>query len=57
MLVELDPHLGFGEHFREEALAGHEGLQTVVDAVQLDQVKGIEDHLIIVGAAVQLIED
>ena len=22
MLVELDPHLGFGEHFREEALAG-----------------------------------
>jgi hypothetical protein len=56
MLVELDPRLGLGEHLLKEALASHQGVRTLVDAVELEQVKGIEDHLIIVGPAMQLVE-
>jgi hypothetical protein len=49
------PTSGLASTFARRPLraAGHKGVRTLVDAVQLDQVKGIEDHLIIVGAAVQ----
>jgi hypothetical protein len=50
MLVELDPGLRLGEHLLEEVLASLQGVWTLVDAVELKQVKGIENHLIIAGA-------
>ena len=39
MFIELDPDLGHGKQLLEYAFAGHQGVRTLVDAVQLEQAR------------------
>jgi hypothetical protein len=38
MFVELNPDLGLGEHLLEEALASRQGVRTLVETSQFEQV-------------------
>ena len=51
------PTSGLASTFSRRALRTTKGVPPLVATVQLEQVKGVEDHLVVVGAALELVED
>jgi hypothetical protein len=56
MLAILDPGPGLAEQFLQSCLALLKRTGPLVLAVELQQIKGIQERLIVVGTAVQLFE-
>ncbi len=57
VLAVLDARRGVGKECAKSGFALLKGPRPPVRAVQLQQVEGVEEHLIVIGAAMQPVED